>query len=91
MKYYKGDIVEIITARYKSWNDIPAHERGYYLNCKEPAPTIGQRFRVAYVPDEHSGQLCAQINGGICLCVYPDCVILIRRSLFNKIRSFLEI
>ncbi|WBC28403.1 hypothetical protein RPMD05_22 [Rhodobacteraceae phage LS06-2018-MD05] len=84
MKYFKNDIVEIITANYKSWNDIPNHERGYYKNQNEPAPTIGQRFRIKIIGDD---RIYAEINGRMCLGVHPDCVMLVKRPLVNKVRS----
>lgn len=85
MKYFKGDIIEIITARYKSWNDIPDHERGYFENQNEPAPTIGQRFEVKVLAKD---KIYAIINGRMCLGVHPDCVMLIKRKLINRLRSF---
>ncbi len=84
MKYFKNDIVEIITAKYKSWNDIPNHERGYFENQNEPAPTIGQRFRIKTIGDK---RIYAEINGRMCLGVHPDCVMLIKRPLINMLRS----
>lgn len=83
MEYLKNDIVEIITAKYKSWNDIPQHERGYFENQNEPAPTIGQRFRVKII----GANLYAEINDKICLGVHPDCVMLFKRPLINKIHA----
>ena len=42
MKYFKGDIVEIVTGKYKDRKD--AHKNGLPLNLAASFP--GQRFRV---------------------------------------------
>lgn len=85
MKYYEGDIVEIITAKYKSWSDIPRHERGYFENQEEPAPTVGQRFRVYFISEN---SISAKTPRGLpCLSIHPDCVMLYKRSFRNKIRA----
>lgn len=83
-KYYIGDIVEIVTAKYKSWEDIPHHERHYFETQKEYAPTIGQRFEVRVITDK--GILYAVINNRLQLRTEPSCVRLIRRSLINRIK-----
>lgn len=87
MKYFKGDIVEIVTAKYKSFNDIPLSERGYYENQGIPAPFIGQRFRVNSISENMVG---AKVNGRICLQTSKDCVTLYKRSLINKFKSHIN-
>lgn len=77
MKYQLGDIVEIITAKYKSWSDIPAHEKGYYENNREFAPFVGQRFRVGFVGEERIGAI---IDDKMCLHTHPDCLMLVKRK-----------
>lgn len=50
MKYYKDDIVEILTAKYKSYNEIPQHELPQdYESRKYGLGTVGQRFRVSSI------------------------------------------
>lgn len=49
MKYFKGDIVEIITSEFKSVQDVPSHKIGRFRSA--PVPYIGQRFRVASAAD----------------------------------------
>jgi hypothetical protein len=85
MKFYKGDIVEIITGRYKSWNEIPAHERAYFENQNQPAPIIGQRFRVDNV---YQDSISARIKGVSCLHVSSDSIMLIRRSFKNWLKYY---
>ena len=88
---FEGDIVEIITAKYKSWNDIPLHERGYYENQREPAPTIGQRFRISWIYiNERDNTLYANIKGKNCYGVSSDCVILYKRPLINWIKALFK-
>ncbi|MCH7827571.1 MAG: hypothetical protein IIC75_06330 [Bacteroidetes bacterium] len=82
-EYFKNDIVEIITAKYKSWNDIPSHERGYFENQNGLAPTIGQKIRVKIIGEN---KMYAEINGRMCLGVSPDCVMLVKRPFINWIR-----
>lgn len=86
MEYFINDVVEITTARYKSWNDYPDHEKGYFINQSEPAPFIGQRFTIKSIDKEF---IYAQINGRFCLRTHTDCVTLYKRPLFNKIISVL--
>jgi hypothetical protein len=81
MKYLKGDIVEIITAKYKSWNDIPGHEQGCYENQRKMAPFIGQRFRVSWISDDgriYSSSLDYGINS--------DHLMLYKRPFKNWIK-----
>ena len=88
MKYYKGDIVEILTSKYRSWNEIPAYERGYFENQNLPAPTIGQRFRVAGISSENSVvRIYAIIDNRVCLGISPDCVMLVKRNFWNKLKA----
>lgn len=46
VKYYKDDIVELITAKYKDNLSVPPEDIGYYENQGLPIPFVGQRFRV---------------------------------------------
>lgn len=78
MMYQKGDIVEIVTAKYKSWNEIPDAEKGYFENQQEPAPFIGQRFRI-YDFTRNGKSVYANIDGRLCLFVSIDCIRLIER------------
>lgn len=86
-KFYKGDIVEIITSKYKSFNDLSESERLYYQNQNPPCPFIGQRFRVNSIS---GNMLSAKVNGIICLQTSKDCVILYKRSLLNRILSIFD-
>lgn len=63
----KGDLVEIITCRYSSWNEIPDHEKQYYEAQREQAPTRGQRFIVAGFTEFPQKKAYAAINGRACL------------------------
>lgn len=89
MKFYKGDIVEIVTAKYNSWNDIPTHERIYFENQREPAPTIGQRFIVNGISKEN--KYYAMINNRLCLLTSYDCLCLYKRPIINHIKAFVDI
>lgn len=56
MKIRKGDIVEIITHNFKSYNDIPPHEKGAIHNLLDHHGAyafIGQRFKVKSVGDTY--------------------------------------
>lgn len=88
-KYYIGDIVEIVTAKYKSWEDIPQHERHYFENQNEYAHTIGQRFEVRVITNE--GVLYAVINNRMQLRANPECVRLISRKFINRIKYLLNL
>jgi hypothetical protein len=46
MKYYKGDIVEIVTSKYKNFGDWDKNASGYDKNIPNPTFTefVGQRF-----------------------------------------------
>ncbi len=55
-KIKKNDVVEIITHNFKSYSDIPAHEKGANHNLLDYHGTyafIGQRFKVKSVTDKY--------------------------------------
>lgn len=82
-----GDIVEIITHRYKSWNDYPIHERGYYENQRTPAPFIGQRFKVFSIDEERN----IAFNQGYSLSINLNDLLLIHKSIStNKKKNFFK-
>lgn len=87
MRYYKGDIVEIITSKYKSYKDVPKHEIGYFKNQDEPVPYIGQRFRVFSACSE---SLCADIDNRLCLYIHPDKVLLYKRPFLNWVKHIFK-
>lgn len=49
MKYYPDDIVEIISARWRTLDDMEWNVRYYYERSSDPPPVIGQRFKVKRV------------------------------------------
>ena len=89
MRYKKGDIVEIITAKYKSWNDIPPHEKAYYETQDIPAPFIGQRFRVWKTRDDKGLLFYRKRTGDIMSPfwnVHKDHVRLYKRPFINYLK-----
>lgn len=49
MKYYPDDIVEIISAKWRTIDDMEWGDRRYYERSSDPPPIIGQRFKVKRV------------------------------------------
>lgn len=89
MKILKGDIVEIITAKYQNWSEIPRHEQGYFENQKEIPPTRGVRFKVHSISEyKNERKVCAMINGRFQLNVSVDCVMIYKRPLINYLKMF---
>ena len=93
MKYFKGDIVEIVTAEFKSVQDVPAHRKGYFENQGEPVPYVGQRFRVQDLGERHKIQHLygryVNTKGNSCLCMgVTSCEVrLYKRPLINWLKS----
>lgn len=79
MKFKINDLVEIVTAKYSSWNDIPSHERQYFENQRIPAPTRGQKFIVKYIHESPYNSVSGEHNGRIVLNTCVDDLILINR------------
>lgn len=82
MKYFKNDIIEIVTAKYNSWNDIPNHEKGYFETQKLPAFTRGQRFTITGIGNSGS-RIVTIVNGGLVLGVKLECVTLYKSPWYN--------
>lgn len=93
MKYFKGDIVEIVTGEFKSVQDVPAHRKGYFENQGEPIPFIGQRFKVYDLSERNRIQYLyvRYFNrlGNDCLSMgVTSCeVMLYKRPLLNWLKS----
>ena len=95
MKYFKGDIVEIITSEFKSVQDVPSHKIGQYRNRK-PVPYVGQRFRVVHAADHNEIQtLYGEYSNAIgnltwCMNVTSCEVFLYRRPFKNYLKSLFQ-
>jgi hypothetical protein len=89
MRYFRGDVVEIITAKYKSWNDIPLHEIGYYEQSNGGiAPMIGQRFRVKSHDGNHVyGGFYSSIGKHSSFYQHNDTVMLYNRPFLNWVKA----
>jgi len=89
-KYYVDDIVEIITAQYNNWDDIPACERGYFENQNTYAPTRGQRFRVVMIDTTYKNEIRLYGSYKLGLSAITECVMLYKRPLKNKIKALFD-
>jgi len=80
MKYYKNDIVEIVTGDYANASDIPS-----YLNQQSSVTFVGQRYRV----DSYGKDVLGYVFG----CGYaepPEKLRLYKRPLINWIKWILS-
>jgi len=85
MEYFEGDIVEIITSKYKNQEEIPSHEkdRNEWL---PPSPIIGQRFRVSIGGKENDYILSFRGNRNSSFCIHHDYLMLYHRPFKNKLK-----
>jgi len=90
MRYYSGDIVEIITARYKSYDQIPLNERAYYDHHRMPAPYRGQRFRIAVAYPLLYARFVYQGHQNLIYGITPDHVKLYHRPWRNRFRALVR-
>lgn len=88
MKYYKNDIVEIITSKYKSYEDVPKHEIVYYTNQGKSVPFIGQRFKVDIVTPEYVANWTLL---DFDIYIEKRFVTLYKRPLINHIKAFFKL
>lgn len=84
MEFKIGDLVEIVTAKYSSWNEIPKEDQRYYENQNVPAPTRGQKFIVKHIHDFLYNSVSGERNGKMILNTFVDDLILIYRNEPNE-------
>lgn len=51
MKYFIGDIVEILTSDVQKLSDLPQYVQEEYARAGIPIPRTGQRFRIGEVSE----------------------------------------
>lgn len=83
-RYFKGDTVEIVTAEYKSMQDIPYHKVAYETaQGSLLAAFIGLRFNVDYI--SYDGSLKSELINSY---IDVHCVILYKRPLKNWFKYY---
>lgn len=86
MIYFKDDVIEIITSRFKSESDVPNAEIGYYRNQNCDVPFIGQRFIIDFISDWTNCEPQTLYSRNFkCSCEATKC-ILYKRPFKNHIK-----
>lgn len=94
MKYYKGDIVEIITADFKNGSDIDEYVKRNQIQGSNFIPNtfVGLRFRINFIFDFDKHLTLSSIydEKHKCISTKDTNVILYKRPIKNWIKFIFD-